>query len=285
MNKLNKFQFYFVVVIMFPILFSGCKIVSSNIENLSSKGIKIHYIDVGQGDSELIQVNGKNLLIDSGPKESKRQLFKYLNSLKIKKLDYIIATHPHEDHIGNMTDVVNKYSVFNFIAPKITTDTNSFRDMINCLVRKNLKIIPASPLLRLDLGKDVKCEIMSPIQSSYVGLNNYSVVLKITYGKTKFMFMGDSEKTNEKEILENNFDVSCDILKVGHHGSTTATSKEFLNKALPTMAVISCGKGNIYGHPNKGTINNLNEKKIKIFRTDIDGSLIFFSDGNKITKE
>lgn len=285
MNRLNKFHYFLTIILIFLIVVFSCSITKLNTEKINVAGITVHYIDVGQGDSELIQVNGKNLLIDSGPKESKRQFSIYLNSLKLKKLDYIIATHPHEDHIGNMSDVINKYEIGNFIAPKITTDTNTFNNMVNALISKKLKIIPAAPTVRLDLGEGVKCEILSPLQSSYVGLNNYSVVLKITYGKTKFLFMGDAEGLNEKEILANDSDVSCDVLKLGHHGSTTSSTKEFLDKSLPTMAVISCGKMNIYGHPNKGTLDKLKGKNIETFRTDIDGTVILFSDGNKITKE
>jgi competence protein ComEC len=247
--------------------------------------MKVTYIDVGQGDSILIQVNGKNLLIDAGPNESTDKLLSYLGKQDIKKLDYIIATHPHEDHIGGMTSVIKKYNIGKFYAPKKITNTKAFEDMVKSLKSKQLKINVASAGVHLDLGKNAKCEMIAPNEMNYENLNNYSAVLKITYGKVKFLFTGDAEKLSEDEILSKNYDISCDLLKIGHHGSSSSSSKSFLDKASPKIAVISCGKNNDYGHPNHKTVDALEKKKMQIYRTDVDGSIVLISDGKKILKQ
>ena len=253
---------------------------------ISSKNfIKVSYIDVNQGDSILVQVNHKNLLIDSGPIESVSKLMHYLRKQNIDKLDYVVATHPHEDHIGGMSAVIKKYPIRKFYAPKKITQTKTFENMVNSLKSKNLKIDVARPGINLDLGKSVRCEILAPISNNYENLNNYSAVIKITYGNSKFLFMGDAEKLSENELLENGYDLSCDILKIGHHGSSSSSSKTFLDATNPKIAIISCGKNNDYGHPHHQTLNELKKRKIQIYRTDVDGSVVFLSDGNNIVKE
>jgi competence protein ComEC len=262
---------------------SGCTITDS--ENTSYNGLRVSYIDVGQGDSELIQVNGKNLLIDAGPNSSRSKFMSYLDRQDIKKLDYVIATHPDEDHIGGMSDVIKKYDVDTFIAPKKISNTKTFENMVQALRNKDIKITLPKPGSKLEMGDNVSAEIMAPNSSSYPDTNNYSVVLKITYGNTKFLFTGDAEKESEQEMLDRNYDISADVLKVGHHGSSSSTSQEFLNRVNPTIAIISCGKNNKYGHPTKKIVNRLKKKNIQIYRTDVDGNIILKSDGHKIVKE
>jgi competence protein ComEC len=245
----------------------------------------VHYIDVGQGDCILVQVNNKNLLIDSGPNSDKKKLFNYLSNLDLKKLDYVIATHPHEDHIGNMADIINDYNISEFYAPKVQTTTKTFENMIESLKDKNLKIhVLKKGTNSIDLGENTTVTVFSPNKDNYENLNNYSPVIKVNYGNTSFLFTGDAEKDIENEILDNNEDISADVLKVGHHGSSTSTSKRFLNKVNPSIAVISVGKDNDYNHPNDDTIKRLIENKAIIYRTDKDGTVIISSDGAKITK-
>lgn len=244
----------------------------------------IHYIDVGQGDSILIQVNNKNLLIDAGPNEATKEVVAYLKKMQVKKLDYIVTTHPHEDHIGGMSKVIKSFDIGCFYAPKKTMNTTTFSNMASALKRKNLKINVAKSGILLDMGNDIICEFLSPNNNSYNDINNYSATIKITYGNNKFLFMGDAEKLVEKEILNKGYDVSCDVVKVGHHGSTSSSSKEFLNKANPKYVVISCGKGNKYGHPHKETLSELKKRNIQLRRTDLNGTVVFSSDGNKISE-
>jgi Predicted hydrolase (metallo-beta-lactamase superfamily) len=247
--------------------------------------MKVSYIDVGQGDSILVQVNGKTLLIDAGPNDSTDKLMSYLNKQNIKKLDFIVATHPHEDHIGAMDTVIKKYNIGEFYAPKKMTTTKTFENMITALKSKNIKINTAAAGVSLDLGKNVKCEMIAPNGKDYENLNNYSAVIKITYGNSKFLFMGDTEKLSEKEILNKNYDISCDVLKLGHHGSSSSSSKAFLDKTAPKIAIVSCGKNNDYGHPHKETLEEMKKRNVQVYRTDIDGSIVLISDGKKISKQ
>ncbi|WP_411680338.1 ComEC/Rec2 family competence protein [Clostridium thailandense] len=274
-----------LLIILF--LFTSChnsKSIENSLNIQNDNIIRISYIDVGQGDSELIQVNGKNLLIDAGTNESTNKVISYLDKQNVKKLDYVVATHPHEDHIGGMSDVIKRYDIGQFYAPKKLTNTKIFENMINALKSKNLKINVARAGIELDLGKDVKCEMLAPNNTSYEDLNNYSAVIKVTYKNSKFLFTGDAEKLSEKEILSKNYDLSSDVLKVGHHGSTSSSSKDFLDKIAPRMAIISCGKNNDYGHPHKETLNEFEKRKIQVYRTDVDGTILLISDGTKISK-
>lgn len=281
---------YFKIVSLLLIilsLFTSChnsKSVENSLNIQNNNIIRISYIDVGQGDSELIQVNGKNLLIDAGTNESTNKVISYLDKQKVKKLDYVVATHPHEDHIGGMAAVIKKYDIGQFYAPKKLTNTKTFENMINALKSKNLKVNVARAGVEFDLGKDVKCEMLAPNNNNYEDLNNYSAVIKVTYKDSKFLFTGDAQKLSEKEILSENYDLSSDVLKVGHHGSTSSSSKAFLDKVTPKISIISCGKNNDYGHPHKETLNEFEKRKIQVYRTDVDGTILLISDGNKISK-
>lgn len=253
----------------------------------NTNNLKVYYFDVGQGDSILIQVNNKNLLIDGGPKDAESRLIKDLKDFGVKKLDYVITTHPHEDHIGGMGQVIKNFDIGKFYAPKVTSNTKTFEYMVNQLNNKNLKINIIKPGMGsdIDLGKNTKVEIFSPNSSSYDNLNNYSPIIKISYKETSFLFTGDAEKLSEKEVLEKGYAIQSDVLKIGHHGSSSSTSKEFLNKVNPKMAVISVGKNNDYGHPHKETISSLKNKGIKYFRTDEEGTITLESDGKTVTKK
>lgn len=279
--------YFLVLIISFFTL--GCnKLVADTSKSIQPDPNKmlVHYIDVGQGDSILIQVNNKNLIIDAGPKSDKTKLLDYLSNLSLEKLDYVIATHPHEDHIGNMADIIDDYNVLAFYAPKVQSTTKTFEQMVEALKGKNLKInVIKKGTDSIDLGKNTKVTVFSPSQDSYENLNNYSPVMKIEYGSTSFLFTGDAEKDIETEIISNNEDISSDVLKVGHHGSSTSTSKNFFNKVNPSIGVISVGEDNTYNHPNKETIKLLGESKVATYRTDKDGTIVISSDGSKITKK
>lgn len=284
-NKPLLLIMLFIFFLFFIVSTFNSPISTKYHKNYTSKEIYVHYIDVGQGDSILVQVNNKNLLIDSGPNSSKDSLINYLSSLKIDKLDYIIATHPHEDHIGNMSTIIKKYNVLSFYAPKIENTSRTFEKMIESLKDKNLKInVLQKGSSSINLGSNTRVTVFSPIDDSYENLNNYSPIIKIEYGATSFLFTGDAEKDLEEKIVNSNDDISADVLKVGHHGSSTSTSKIFLEKVNPSIAVISVGEDNTYNHPNDYIINELNNSKIKIYRTDKNATVILSSNGSKITK-
>ncbi|MEG1482063.1 ComEC/Rec2 family competence protein [Clostridium sp.] len=248
----------------------------------------VHYINVGQGDAELIQVNGLNMLIDAGPGSNEKDLISYLDKLKIKKLDYVIATHPHEDHIGNMDDVINTYEIGKFYAPKVEHTTKAFEKMVTALKKKDLKInVIKEGTDTIDLGENTKVSVFSPKANfnDKKDLNNYSPIIKIQYGNNSFLFTGDAEKLEENYVLDKGYDVTADVLKLGHHGSTTSTSENFLKKVNPSIGIISCGIDNDYGHPHKETLKKLEKYKVKIYRTDKDGTITLSSDGKNIVKE
>ncbi|MBY6798299.1 MBL fold metallo-hydrolase [Clostridium botulinum] len=274
------------LLICLSIVFTACSQQSSNAVNTSNKSneLKVHYIDVGQGDSILVQTKDKNILIDAGTRKSSDSLISYLKKQHIKKLDYVIATHPHEDHIGGMPKVIEEFEISNFYAPKKTANTKIFKDMILQLKKKNLKINVAKKGVSLDLSNNSSLDFLAPVKDNYENTNDSSAVVKLTHGNTKFLFTGDAEKTSEKDILNSNEDLSSNVLKIGHHGSHSSSSKEFLDKIDPKIAIISCGKNNDYGHPHKETMKELNKRNIEVYRTDIDGNIVLTSDGENIKK-
>lgn len=237
---------------------------------------------MGQGDSELIQSNGKNMLIDTGTNESTSSLISYLKSQNISKVDYLVLTHPHEDHIGGADAVIKDFNVEKVYMPKIITTTKTFKDVTTAMQNKGLK--PSVPTVgeEFKVG-DASCKILSPINVNKEDLNTYSIVLKVTFGSNKFLFTGDAQASNEEDMINKNFDLSADVLKVGHHGSHTSTSQAFLDKVNPKFAVISCGKNNDYGHPHSETIDKLKVKNIPLYRTDESGTIVCTSDGKSIS--
>lgn len=274
-----KKSFHIILNFILIILLFQCSINTKENNIQSNKNtLQVHFIDVGQGDSILIQVNNKNLLIDSGPNKSEDKLKKYLKKLNISKFDYIIATHPHEDHIGNMSYISNNFDVLNFYAPKVENSTKAFETMVESLIRKDLKIkVLKANIKSIDLGKNIVVDVFSPFSNSYEDLNNYSPIVKISYGNTSFLFTGDAEELSENEVLNAGFDLKCDVLKIGHHGSSSSTSEKFLKASNPSIAVISVGEDNTYGHPTDTVLSRL--KETKIYRTDINGNIVITSDG------
>lgn len=281
--KKKFYPLYLLIILFFISLF--------NLSFTSTKGLStennmlVHFIDVGQGDSILVQVNGKNLLIDSGPKDSKDNLISYITSVNVKKLDYIIATHPHEDHIGNMSPVIDKFEVNNFYAPKITHTTSSFEKMVESLVSKDLKInVIKEGTDSIDLGNNTTVTVFSPIKTEYTNLNDYSPIVRVQYGSNSFLFTGDAETDVENEILSKNPNIKSDVLKLGHHGSSTSTSENFFKAVNPSLCVISLGADNKYGHPTQKTLNLLKSNNTQFYRTDLDGNIVLSSNGTSIIK-
>ncbi|WP_394897559.1 ComEC/Rec2 family competence protein [Clostridium butyricum] len=285
--KIKKRHFKHLIIFTLLLLlcfFSSLLTKKFNSYKVNPNLMYVHYINVDQGDAILIQVNNKNLLIDSGPKSHKKQLVKFLNDLNISKLDYVIATHPHEDHIGNMNTVLNSYKVQSFYAPKVYSYTKSFEQMIDSLKSNNLKINPIKRGCNtINLGFQTNVEVFSPITDTYDNENNYSPVIKISFGNNSFLFTGDAEKEIEDKLILLNDDLKADILKVSHHGSSSSTSDSFLNRVSPKYAIISVGKNNIYDHPNDTIISKLNTYNIDILRTDIQNNITLISDGTNIS--
>lgn len=244
--------------------------------------LEVHFIDVGQADSILIEQGEYSMLIDAGTNSAAQTVVDYLEDQDISELEYVIGTHPHEDHIGGMDNVISNFSINTLLFPKVTATTKTYEDVISAAQTKNLKLTVPQVGKTYTLG-EASFEILAPNSSSYSSTNDYSIVIKLTYGENTFLFTGDAEELSEEEMLDKNFDLSADLLKVGHHGSDTSTSQAFLNAVNPQYAVISVGVDNKYGHPKKSTMDLLKEKGIEVYRTDEQGTIIAVSDGKNIT--
>ncbi len=231
-----------------------------------------HFIDVGQGDSELLQLpNGQTMLIDAGG-----DVRSYLQNAGIRKIDYLVATHPHSDHIAYMEEVVRAFEIGAVYMPRVSHTSKTFENMLLAIQEKGLSIKTAKAGVNILSADGLTVDIVAPVQSSYDDLNNYSAVIKVTYKDTAMLFTGDAETLSENQITA---DVDADVLKVGHHGSSTSSSASFLNRVSPEIAVISCGTGNSYGHPHKEVLQRLNKRNVEIYRTDEDGTIVITSDG------
>lgn len=261
---------------------------STDITSKTERDLEVRYIDVGQGDSTLVLLpDGKNMLIDAGTNSGAKSLVKELKNSGIEKIDYLIATHPHEDHIGGMDNVINEFEIGKIYMPKVdssqTPTTKTYEDVLDAVSDKGLKISRGKGGDRIIKGENLDIMFVAPNSSKYSDLNSYSIAVKVVYGKNSFLFMGDAEQDSEKEIIDSGYNIEANVLKCGHHGSNTATSKDFVEKVSPKYAVISCGKKNSYGHPHEETLDTLNEFGVKIYRTDTDGTVTVKSDGSKIT--
>lgn len=242
--------------------------------------LKIHFIDVGQADSIFIELpNKENMLIDAGNNADDKLVVDYIKKLKYDKIDYVIGTHPHEDHIGGLDKVIDYFDIGKIYMPKVSHNTKTFKDVLVSIDNKNLKITTAKAGINILDLEDLDVNIIAPVKNNYEDLNNYSAVLKIRYKNKTFLFMGDAEKISEQEIVEY---MKADVLKVGHHGSRTSTSKEFLQKVKPTYAIITVGKDNDYNHPHSEVMKLLKDFNVNIYRTDKSGTIILSSDGNEI---
>ena len=256
------------------------KITSSAIPK--KEKLRVHFIDVGQGDSILIQFpSGQNMLIDAG--EDQNTVKAYIANQGIKRLDHVIATHPHADHIGGMSNVIKSFEVGKVYMPKTTHTTKTYESLLLTIKDKGLKITAAKAGLNIDVGTGVEAQLVGPSSESYDNLNNYSAVLRVKYGNTAFLFTGDAESIAETEMINSGYALKSDVLKVGHHGSNSSTTPTFLKAISPKFAVISAGKGNSYGHPHQEVLARLNDAGIQIYCTDESGTIIAESDGNVIT--
>lgn len=248
---------------------------------LPSGIIEVHFIDVGQGDSILIETKDSAMLIDAGENEKGIDVVNYLQSQNIKKLDYLVGTHPHSDHIGGLDDVLNSLPVDRVLLPDIANNTATFEEVLDTLDKNNVKITKPDIGAQYNLG-DATFTILAP-NKTYDNMNDNSLVIKLNFGNNSFLFTGDAEKQSEKDLLAKGYDLSADVLKLGHHGSETSTSQEFLDAVSPDYAVVSVGKDNDYGHPKEEVLQIIKDRSIKLYRTDQQGTIVFTSNGKNIS--
>lgn len=245
--------------------------------------LDVHFIDVGQGDASLILTpEGNAMLIDTGESSEKELLIAYIESLGVDALDYLVLTHPHSDHIGGASAILSAFEVKAVLMPDAETDTATFLRVLEAIDEEGCGVTVPKVNDTVTLGSAV-FTVLGPVDS-YRDLNDTSLVLRMDYGSTSFLFTGDAEVPSEEDMLARHPSSAfkADVLKLGHHGSSTSTSTEFLSAVLPTYAVASCGENNEYGHPHRETLSLLTNKNITLLRTDEDGSVVFTSNGSKV---
>jgi len=248
---------------------------------VSGEELTIIFIDVGQADSALIMCGGQSMLIDGGNVADASTVVAHLKEQNIETLDYIVCTHAHEDHVGGLSGALNACKANAVLSPVDDYDTKAFSDFKKYAKAQNLELVTPEPGDTYSIGGAV-AEVLGPVRE-YEDTNNTSIVIKLTYGETSFLFTGDAERDSELDIIDAGFDLDCDVLKVGHHGSSTSSSYVFLNEVMPEYAVISCGVDNSYGHPHDEVMSRLRDADVKLYRTDLQGDVICVSDGKNLT--
>lgn len=277
MNKLNRFKFGVLILSLLIAMMGVSTFAFSQNTNLV-----VSYLDVGQADSIVIQLpNHKNVLIDGGNRGDAKFIKAYLLKSGIKKIDVLIATHPHEDHIGGLPQIIKSVEVEQVYMPKVTSNTKIFESFLLGLKEKKIKVRAPKIGEFIINEEDLKLQVLSPKMEKYEETNDYSLVLKLTYKNRSFLFTGDASAYVEKEMLSGNVSLKSDVLKVAHHGSKTSTSNPFLEALNPSIAVISCGKNNDYGHPHKATLKRF--QGIKVYRTDQLGSVVVTTNGKTLS--
>jgi beta-lactamase superfamily II metal-dependent hydrolase len=291
MKNMDKKSILLLLVVAAFILTAGC--ASPNVPGEHKEApqprapetgvLKVHFIDVGQADSILAQLpGGQNMLVDAGNNDDGDIVVNYLQSNGVIRIDYLVGTHPHEDHIGGLDTVINNFEIGKIYMPRVTHNTKAYRDVLDAIKNKGLKITPARSGVEILNTGGLTASILSPHSPSYDELNDYSAVIKLVFEGVSFILTGDAEKIPEEEMLAAGTDLKADVLKIGHHGSRTSTTPAFLKAVDPQYAVICAGKDNDYGHPHRETLQKLKQAKVKVYRTDLDGTIIFSSNGKQI---
>ena len=242
---------------------------------------EVHYLDVGQGDCSLVLCDGHAMLIDGGESSESSKVYAYLKQHGVSHLDYMVASHAHSDHIGGLSGALNYATVDTAFCPVTDYDSKTFDSMVKYLDKQGIGIMVPSAGDEFMLGS-AHVQILGP-QKNYDDPNDTSIVLKVSYGETSFLFTGDAERTAEADILDAGYNLSSTVLKVGHHGSDTSTSYPFLREIMPEYAVIQVGKDNSYGHPTEDTLSRLRDADVKVYRNDLQGDIVCSSDGKVVT--
>lgn len=287
MAKRKSKKYIFFAALIAALIVTLLSVFFPKNELISELPLRVSFIDVGQGDCSLIQCDGYVILIDGGEAEQVKKVEKYLLASGVRQIDGYILTHPHFDHIGAAADIISDYKVDTVYMTDFDDYnmpvTNCFENVLNAIDKKNCEIVTVKKGDKFNFG-DLKINILSP-SSQTDDYNDMSIVFRAEYKSVSFLFTGDASSLIEDQLIDSGEHLKSDVLKVGHHGSAHSSSAGFLDKVQPDYAVISCGKGNSYGHPSSSTTERLGNYVIKQFRTDRNGTVIFYSDGHRLFPE
>lgn len=278
-----------VAIVSLLVLVTGCapEVGSQSVvpSEAGTKGteLSVHFLDVGQADSALVQVpGGKALLIDGGNADDGPQVVQYLKKAGVRKLAAVVATHPHEDHIGGLLAVLAAFPLDEFYLPNAVASTRTYERLLSSLKAKKIPVREVKAGVKLALGvRDVSAEFLGPVRADYPEVNDASAVLRLGFERTAFLFMGDAGEEAERDLLRGGR-LRSDVLKVAHHGAGTASGSAFLEAVKPCLAVVSVGQNNDYGHPSPKTLQRLTAAGAQIWRTDQNGTIVVVSDGARV---
>lgn len=284
MKKNNLKKYIILILLLSSFFYTFFSYVQKNFFQVSNHNLRFHFIDVGQGDSSLIITpKGKTILIDAGDEAHAKKVVSYIREQGIEKLDLVIATHPDADHIGGMDKVIKNFDIDVFAMPDVSAKTNQYKQIQRELKAKKMRATRLYQGDEVQIDDDIDFEILSPVKGKkYDDTNEYSIVAKIVYKDTSFILMGDATMENEVDIINNVPDIDIEVLKLGHHGSSTSSSDYFITKTSPNIAIISCGKNNKYGHPHQEVMRVLKKHGVTPYRTDEMGDIVITSDGKEI---
>ena len=282
-RKLLFIMIILIITALFPCQFTG---TASGTETVSRAaiGLRVHFLDVGQGDCAIVLCDGESMVIDGGPKTASRYIYSYIrDTLRLTHIDYVVSTHPHIDHVGGLATVLNAAPVDLLLTPTLEWDSNAFRSMMEFADLQDIAVVIPNAGNTLQLGSATVTVLHCWPEAIGLGrTNDASIVLRIDYGETSSLFTGDAEDWAEYMMLDSGANLKADVLKVSHHGSCTASTGQFLKAVQPECAVISCGKNNEYGHPHDIVMNRLNALNCSILRTDETGTIILQSNGKTV---
>lgn len=282
-RKYNKRFFYIFILILVILSMSACKNVNTTSNKASNDAFTfVHFIDVGQADAILIESRGQVLLMDAGNKDDSKTVINYIKKRGIDKLDYVIASHPHEDHIGGLADVIEELEVGKVFFTDYVLPSTSFERLLDVIKKKELQIVIPGLGDEYALG-NASFLFVAPVKKDYGSkVNNYSLGIKLTDRENTFLLTSDAEEVSEMDMAESGMDITADVLKVNHHGSITSSTEVFIDAVKPTYAIISVGKDNPYGNPSSSVLTRLLDHDVQIYRTDLMGTITVISDGKNL---